>query len=225
MKAYSDFSDERLRDGCTYCSKPAKTRDHIPARVFLDKPYPTNLHVVPSCEECNNSLSKDEEYIAFVFEYLSMLESDDFDDKQENIESKFKHYPALEDRIMNGLQVDENGNPVIQLESSRIENVALKFAIAHALYETGEKPLNEPTHIAYSFANQMTEEQLQQFNNTIDDGMFPEVGSRLMQRMIENGDDWVYVQENNYRYYVHASTCIIVRIVFKEILYCEVSWN
>ena len=60
MRQIKEFTDERLRGFCAYCGGPAETRDHVPPRVFLDKPYPSNLPVVSACRECNEDISMDE---------------------------------------------------------------------------------------------------------------------------------------------------------------------
>ena len=52
---------------CTYCLTPAElTADHVPPKVLLAKPYPTNYPTVPSCVECNRSFQKDDDYTASV---------------------------------------------------------------------------------------------------------------------------------------------------------------
>jgi len=52
---------------CYLCGvEPANTRDHVfPANLF-PKPLPTNLHTLPACRKCNESLSKDEELFRIV---------------------------------------------------------------------------------------------------------------------------------------------------------------
>ncbi len=48
---------------CVYCqSNSATTRDHIPPKAIFSKPRPSNLVVVPACEECNKSFQNDDEY-------------------------------------------------------------------------------------------------------------------------------------------------------------------
>jgi hypothetical protein len=76
MKQYIDYSDSRNRGKCAFCDELPNTIDHIPARTFLVKPYPENLHTVPACFEYNNISSIDEEYMAFVLRYLKLLEND-----------------------------------------------------------------------------------------------------------------------------------------------------
>ena len=54
--------------------------------------------------------------------------------------------------------------------------------------------------------------------------LFPEVGSRLFQRIAAGVDSWVVVQEGIYRYFVSQCTTI-VRIVIDEFLFAEVIWD
>jgi len=95
IKAYKDFSDERLRGGCTYCNQPATTRDHVPAKAFLDKPYPSNWHIVYACEECNNKLSKDEAYVEHHIRYITIFVRVE-KNQVENV------YPRIQMRLKNG---------------------------------------------------------------------------------------------------------------------------
>lgn len=48
---------------CIYCGSRKKlTRDHIPPKSLFAKPLPNDLITVPCCRNCNNSVSKDDEY-------------------------------------------------------------------------------------------------------------------------------------------------------------------
>ena len=62
------FVDERLTGKCIYCGRNPETRDHVPSRVLLDKPFPDNLPVVDACRTCNEDFSQDEEYLACLIE-------------------------------------------------------------------------------------------------------------------------------------------------------------
>ena len=78
-----DFlGDERLRDRivynngssfCVYCGSLADSREHVPSKVFLRKPYPDNLYTVPACKKCNNSFSQDELYTRVVLDTLEVV--------------------------------------------------------------------------------------------------------------------------------------------------------
>ena len=221
MKAYNDFSDERLRGGCVYCNQAATTRDHIPAKAFLNKPYPANLHVVPSCKKCNNSFSKDEAYVAYLIKYISEMQTND---EYLETETTLSHSGALQKRLLNATHCN-NGEMSIDIEVNRVKNVITKFAVAHMLYEFGEKRLIRPDHISFAFINQMNSTEIDKFNKPISEELFPEIGSRWMQRVVETGSDWVIVQLNKYRYYLYSAPTNFIRIVIGELLYCEVMWE
>ena len=69
-----DYSDKRQRNYCTYCRNELGTRDHVPSKVFLEKPYPDNLPVVPCCQKCNEGFSLDEQYLAvYLNAYILVL--------------------------------------------------------------------------------------------------------------------------------------------------------
>lgn len=58
---------------------------------------------------------------------------------------------------------------------------------------------------------------------------WPEVGSRYMQRLCSDGEDfgpfgWIIVQPNIYRFRVSLSDGLRVQIVLREYLACEVAW-
>lgn len=60
MDQLNNFADSRLLNGCIYCGGSSETREHVPSKCLLDRPYPTNLNVVGCCESYNQSFSKDE---------------------------------------------------------------------------------------------------------------------------------------------------------------------
>ena len=52
---------------CVYCGAEAgDTKDHVPPKCLIRKPYPANLLTVPSCVACNGDSSKDEEYFRLM---------------------------------------------------------------------------------------------------------------------------------------------------------------
>lgn len=226
MKVYNDYSDKRLRSNCVYCDNEANTREHIPSKVFLSKPYPSNLHVVSACQECNNGFSKDEEFVAFILDYLNAIGSEA---TMDSLRAKYHRWDILEKRILKAITRDNDGSLSLKLETERILNIIKKFAICHVLYETGIKTYINPSHMVFGFFSEMSEQEIIAFNTPIADTIFPEIGSRLMQRMalLGNGyvSDWVIVQEGNYRYYVTAGSIFIVRLVIKETLFCEITWD
>jgi len=88
-----------------------------------------------------------------------------------------------------------------------------------------ERTFDNPNIISFIFKNQMDTDSLSRFELTNDISIFPEVGSRLMQRIVEeNYNSWVIVQNDNYRYYIDYEPNLTVRIVMAEILFGEVTW-
>ncbi|MDL2259727.1 hypothetical protein LJB99_02475 [Deltaproteobacteria bacterium OttesenSCG-928-K17] len=65
------FMDDRLcLESCVYCGVSPETREHIPPKIFLDRPHPVDLPVVPACFNCNNQKSSDEEYLSCLLECI-----------------------------------------------------------------------------------------------------------------------------------------------------------
>lgn len=49
---------------CVYCGTDKDlTVDHVPPKLLLMRPYPSDLITVPACGACNQSFQKDDEYL------------------------------------------------------------------------------------------------------------------------------------------------------------------
>ena len=71
---------------CVYCGKKGEiSDDHIPPKNLFPPPRPNNLITVPSCKECNQTPSKDDEYFRLA---LSMRR--DISDHPEVLKNKNK---------------------------------------------------------------------------------------------------------------------------------------
>jgi hypothetical protein len=56
--------------------------------------------------------------------------------------------------------------------------------------------------------------------------IWPEVGSRAMQRVLEDGEaGWIAVQPGRYRVLAHADGGVLVRIVIAGYLAAEARWD
>lgn len=97
------------------------------------------------------------------------------------------------------------------------------------LFEHGQPAEGEPARVAIQPIPTLSPDMLANFE-FIDYGAgWPEVGSRLMQRLV-SGDDmrpdgWVVVQPNVYRFAVMDQGQFIVRTVIREYLATEVTWD
>lgn len=124
-------ANEHYRDSpviCIYCqSEEGPTRDHVPPRQLLRKPYPTNLLTVPSCDECNRSYSRDEEYFRLVIVGLvcHTPEAEQLFDGP--MSRSMDRIPGLEDLMFGSLAVNDEG-VALDVDYSRIHRVADKIA-------------------------------------------------------------------------------------------------
>jgi hypothetical protein len=114
---------------CLYCGRPADSREHVPPKTLLEKPWPINLRTVPACAPCNQSWSLDEEYLAVVIAHVG--DAPHLAAKVENggkFDRALQFSPHLDDRIINSLSVDAEGQVQFQPEMSRIAVVVEKVA-------------------------------------------------------------------------------------------------
>ncbi len=223
---------------CVYCGEPANTREHCPSRVFLTKPYPSDLPVVPACEKCNNGFSSDELYTkAFVEAY--------------------EHYCSYKSKIIlsERKEVKEAQKKFDECISSgkiyfddRIARILIKLAICHITYEltTGfhtDSWEGIPEYVSYTFRPNMTTDEIGSWDDFIpmNDKILPIIGSRAFNQIYvlelamsaTEGTgiisrpfavmDWNDVQDDNYRYVCWLDgTYINVKVVIDEFMYAKV---
>lgn len=120
---------------CLYCGAAADTREHVPPKALLDKPWPINLRTVPACQPCNRGWSLHEEYLAIVLAQLGdspcltarVAEGG-------SVDRALQRSPRLDDRIIDALSVNPDGRVQLNVETERVSAVAEKVAFGlHAL--------------------------------------------------------------------------------------------
>lgn len=245
MDQHPDYADNRLIQGCIYCDAgKEETRDHVPSRVFLDLPFPTNLPVVPACYNCNNGFAQDEAYLACLIECALAGSTNPDSIQRPRVADLLRRTPALRARIEAAKSITDNLVSFLA-ERTRVETVFMKLARGHAAFELSLVLRQPPTSLIWWPLLMMTDEQRQSFDDVSVTRIFGEVGSRGMQRqlivqaklvsqttgeastmnlIIDN--DWVDVQEGCYRYLaIHDSEGVKIKIVIAEFLACEVSWT
>lgn len=241
MQQLKDFADDRLLGGCIYCGGAFETRDHVPSRVLLDRPFPENLPVVGACTKCNNGFSADEEYLACLLGAILSGSTDPDKVPRHVVANILRRSDGLRAQLQAALHVSE-GQVNFSIEVDRVKNVLLKLARGHAAYELSTLCRGEPDTLNWGTLASMTPDQLEEFENVPVTHLFPEVGSRAMQRILvtqltlaaPDGStklvefivaDWVEVQEGRYRYLPHHDQQrLSVKIVIDEFLYCEANW-
>lgn len=242
MEHINNYADERLIDGCLYCGAEANTREHVPSKILLMKPFPSNLPVMPACFDCNNSFSLDEEYFTCVLGCIIDETTDPELIKNSRVSKILKRKPALRNQIESSKKSDR-GKVTFSLDNKRFENIIRKLAVGHAAFEFSLLFREEPLKLTWRFLSSFTEEEKEQFCDFQVVDSIVEIGSRNQQRLkvleavlqspsgeaIKTGiviNEWVEVQPDIYKY--HASFLnekIIVKIVMFDFFACEVIFD
>lgn len=230
MKRVECYGDSRILNGCFHCGEGADTVDHAPPKILLDKPYPDEMIVVPSCYACNNSASLDESWLACVIDCVVTGEVEPKRVSRPAISKILAHSPALAASMAAIRTVGETGT-TFSPDMERVRRIVTKIARAHAAYELHEHFEHEPASVDVFPLTLLSNEALHEFESLGGGGlaMWPEVGSRAMQRLLEGypGDrpGWVVVQEGRYRYMAGVEDGRVVRMVLSEYLGCKVLWD
>lgn len=241
MDQLRDLADDRLFHGCAYCGGSPDTRDHVPSKIFLDDPFPTELPVVGACQRCNNGFSKDEQYVACLIECAFLGTVDPGLHRREKIAKILRRSPALQAKLA-AARISTDDQVSFSVEPKRVRNVLLKLAKGHAMFELSWFSDQEPVSLWWSPLALLTEEQRSAFEEAPSPQMLGEIGSRATQRMQvlqakllgPDGqeyfanllvNDWIDVQEERYRYLATDQDGVVrVRMVLGEYLACEVAW-
>jgi hypothetical protein len=242
MDQLKNHADDRLIRGCIYCAGPADTRDHVPSRCILERPYPPNLPVVGCCESCNQDFSKDEAYFVCLIESVLCGSTDPDKICRPSVASIMRNSPALRARIESA-RTELDGQMAFVPEGERVCKVMLKLARGHAAFELSQPCRTEPDHFWCGRLASLPQDDREAFDSVHFQQLFGEIGSRNLQRMLvtqmilqsESGEqqqvgmlinDWVDVQDARYRYLAIDDTGgLVIRIVVAEYLACEVAWR
>lgn len=165
---------------CSYCDKPADTRDHIIPKGFLEKPYPENLPTIPACARCNQSYSLDEEYCIYLADFLLSVSETDGDWVIDKANKIYEHQARrgtilLEKRMLESISVNE-GRIYFTPETERVKRIAKKIAVGliNISFQQALLPENCHTFVAYKpFTNLFHWESLKQcLTTTFQSGRF-----------------------------------------------------
>lgn len=231
------FADDRLKTWCIHCGGELATldtnRDHVPTKKFLREPYPDNLPVVEVCKACNESFSFDEQYlVAFLGAVLagSVEASEQVHPAAARILAKNENLRSRIGRSCKTYRtISGETRHLWTPEHERVAHVILKNARGHAFYEFGEPMMTLPTTVWSAPLEAMTASERETFEDRQGGiASWPEVGSRMLQRVLTGQDldgPWVVVQSDIYRYSVVQSGGMRVKSVIFEYLATEVFWE
>jgi hypothetical protein len=227
------FSDERHLASCIHCGtqKTASfTRDHVPSKSLLARPLPDNVPTFDICGDCNNRLSRDEEYLKLVLACIFEGTCEPDEIKDDAVARALKRNgPMLGDLRRARCEPDTIGGErrvIWQPDLTRMLPPLIKNARGHFIYELGERADGDPASIGVCPLQSLDEATRAAFEAVSTGQVWPEVGSRMMTRMatgtgLSNG--WIVVQPSVYRYAIHEFRA--VRIVIREYLAFEAVWD
>ncbi len=236
MKHIEEFFDDRQKGWCIHCGNGlaglVTNRDHVPSRCLLDKPYPAALPVTEVCRDCHNGFSHDEEYLVA---FLGAVLAASIDPALQTIPrsaSILRRNDKLSERIDSAQTTfSTRGGETRMLwkpEQDRVDRIFLKNARGHAFFEYGEPMLEPPERIWSAALETLGPAERTAFEDTTGGAQWLEVGSRMLTRVATGHDlqdGWVIVQDGVYRYAVLQDGLMTVRMVIREYLAAEVSWD
>ena len=227
MEHIEVFGDERTLAFCAFCAGETTTGDHCPSRVLLDEPYPNHLPRVPACQRCNEGFSLDEEYFACLVACVLAGSTDPARVGRAKVRRILERKPSLVARL-EAACVRDGDSVAFSVEDTRVRSVVTKLAQGHSLYELHEHCLGTPNSIMIQPLLTMTEAERDFFETPTPPSIFPEIGSRAMQRLVVGGDSvahgWIIVQAGTYPYLAEAGAHKTIRIVIHEYLACRLEW-
>ena len=226
MEQIRSFADERWSTFCAFCGRLPDTRDHIPPRVFLDKPYPESLPVVGSCRNCNEGGSLDEEYVACLLEVAEHGTVEPAAFRRRKVARTLVARPFLAAKLASSLRPD--GQFVLsQDDKVRLSAVIEKIGRGLWAYEMGETA-DRKGAVRYEPTAALSNERLGTFRTLTQPALFPEVGSRMMFRVliIDDGPvpaSWIEAQPGRFSYAVELfSDMGRVKMILGDYLAAEV---
>lgn len=245
LKPYVEFSRKGTHY-CIYCGAISDTREHSPSKVFLSKPYPEDLPVLPACKKCNNGFSSDELYTEIYIDAMKFLSGRTSYMSEKNQERMYLNSAFLD--AQNDLKGFYNTGYITSNE--KILHILTKLAICHMIYELTEGYYHikgcciYPSSIKYKLDFEMTKQEKEEYDEILfmSDKKLPSIGSRVYDRIYvlstnltavdrtHNSDislvmmDWNDIQDNEYRYicWLENNHEIHVKIVIHDFLYAEI---
>lgn len=220
MRQIVPFSDQRLQGRCVHCGGVPETRDHVPPRAFLDPPYPEALAVVPACTPCNQEASADEQYLTCALEVAVCGSSDPNELDRVSVAKTLQRSPGLQAR----LAAQYNG-AALAVESERVTQVLAKTAKGLWAYETSVTDAGTGVEVDWWPMVETFADRTEDFLALAPLDLLPEVGSRLMFRVLEGwemGNEWQVVQPDRFCYAIESGSGVErVKMVVRNFLAVE----
>ena len=230
MQRFPLSHDERLGGTCFNCGSTPETGDHVPPKIFLDKPYPANIMQVPSCTECNSAPSLDEQYVASLIEVVLCGTTDPSRLHRDKIAKTLEHAPALKERLDQAATV-HNGGYAVRPELERVDRVLEKIARGLWHFDNVDAPVDMNASTRWAVVPLSQELKREFFESSAGSSVvqcWGEIGSHGFSRSIlgtdrsDYGPDWVDLQVGRFSYSVDNYDGGRVRMIFSEYLHAAV---
>jgi hypothetical protein len=230
---FNDYADDRQKQWCVHCGNRiggrATSREHVPTKGLLLEPLPDQYPILTVCQSCNEGHSLDEEYL---IAFLSSVLSGSTEPKQQKIPGAARilsRNSALRDRIDSSRNMDERGLIWIP-EMDRVKRVVVKNARCHILYEAAEPHWEEPEEVSIFAIPSAADHELEDFLFSDPFQAWTEVGSRWMQRVLEEEgafDEFGFYkfQDGTYRFRIDTDEGISAKIIMWNYLAAKVVWR
>lgn len=225
---------------CIFCGDVAETREHAPSKVFISPPLPSDLPTIPSCQKCNNKFSSDELYSAMLIKLLR---------------NKYDGYsltPLDQERLSKkeGREaaqfIIENEDALEYIDNKRLENVLIKLARSHAVYELYdcfeyEDKSRFKIDLFYDFKPFIEQDVKNDIASIVraDNLLLPEMGAKFYERLCcihlqgVNGPSqmvipflaWNDIKEDEYSYTAYIDNLnIVVKIIIQNFLFAKITF-
>jgi hypothetical protein len=172
--------------------------------------------------------SLDEEYVACLVESVLTGGTEPEGISRPKIARLLRGKPGLAARLEKAKQ-ERDGRVVFDVEPVRVRHVLVKLARGHAAFELNEPQLDEPASVLFGPLENVSLEELDDFERAPETHLWPEVGSRALQRLLGMPraayNDWIEVQPGRYRYMTSQGSGLVVCMVIGEYLAGEIVWD
>ena len=217
----------QLTGRCIYCGRPGETKEHVPPRALLDKPYPDAPPVVAACQQCNGGYSKDEEYVACVLEAVVCGSARPGDQRRDSVRNALRHSPKLQHLIDSAQEATLFGPPVWRPDKARLDRVFAKIARGHIAFHTGWHIQYDTKPDIWFGPDELTEGLVPGVRLLLDVGT-PGLTAALLypdsrKRWRPNDAGRICVQKERYEY-EYAPPCS-VEMLIEDYLHVAVSWD
>ncbi len=146
--------------------------------------------VTKACRKCNASFSRDEEYLSALLAAVLSGSTEPAKQKTPKDSRRFTEQPALHARVDKSKIVTRTlfggSKTVFMPELERVENVVLKNARCHALYELDWPVFSESDYILCAPLRNLSKGQRTKFEGDISG--WAEVGTRMFMRQCYSFD-------------------------------------